>query len=170
MLQHPSFEYVAATVRVNLARITPPNLSYDSLQFFDEEVRSCFSTCITVDISADHWQQAQLSLSFGGLGFRFQSLHSYASFISSLVSSGFGSASNHHLVSAISTFNALVFPSEVITVEPALFSPLSQHALSKKLDDNLFQSMLMTLLLRIRQGFFLLLHLMLVHGFRLSLL
>ena len=74
-------------------------------------------------------------------GFRSLSHHSYASFISSLASTSFGSASNHHLVSAISRFNALVSPSEVITVKS---SPLSQYALSKKLDDHLFQSMLMT--------------------------
>ena len=73
-------------------------------------------------------------------GFRSLSHHSY-SFISSLASTSFGSASNHHLVSAISRFNALVSPSEVITVKS---SPLSQYALSKKLDDHLFQSMLMT--------------------------
>ena len=70
--QHASFEYMAATQckLVNLARATPPSLSYDSLQLFDEELRRCFWTCIAVDISDDHWQQAQLSLSFGGLGFR----------------------------------------------------------------------------------------------------
>ena len=32
---------------------------------------------------------------------------------------------------------------EAITVESVLFSPLSQHALCKKLDDHLFQSILM---------------------------
>ena len=52
-----------------------------------------------------------------------------------LSSSGFG---------AFLKFNALVSPTEAITVESVLFSPLSQHALCKKLDDNLFQSVLMT--------------------------
>ena len=47
-------------------------------------------------------------------------------------------------MSAISKFDALMSPSEVITVESALFSPLPQHALSKKLDDHFFQSVLMT--------------------------
>ena len=126
---------------VHLARTTPPSLSCESLKFFDEEVRRCFSTCIAADIPDDHWKQAQLSLSFGGLGFRSLSYHSCAAFISSL--SGFGSASNHHLLSAISKFN-LVSPTEAITVESVLSSPLSQHALCKKLDDHLFQSILMT--------------------------
>ena len=125
---------------VHLARTTPPSLSCESLKFFDEEVRRCFSTCIP----DDHWKQAQLSLSFGGLGFRSLSYHSCAAFISSLSSSGFGSASNRHLLSAISKFNALVSPTEAITVESVLSSPLSQHALCKKLDDHLFQSILMT--------------------------
>ncbi|KAL5499697.1 hypothetical protein EMCRGX_G011154 [Ephydatia muelleri] len=57
---------------------------------------------------------------------------------------GFGRASNRHLLSAISKFNALVSPTEAIAVESVLSSPLSQHALCKKLDDHLFQSILMT--------------------------
>ena len=56
----------------------------------------------------------------------------------------FGSASNRHLLSAISKFNALVSPTEAITVESVLSSPLSKHALCKKLDDHFFQSTLMT--------------------------
>ena len=46
--------------------------------------------------------------------------------------------------SAFLKFNALVSPTEAITVESVLSSPLSQHALCKKLDDNLVQSILMT--------------------------
>eukprot|EP00731_Ephydatia_muelleri_P012237 Em0006g1131a len=60
------------------------------------------------------------------------------------VLAGFGRASNRHLLSAISKFNALVSPTEAIAVESVLSSPLSQHALCKKLDDHLFQSILMT--------------------------
>ena len=110
---------------MHLARTTPPSLSCESLKFSDEEVRRCFSICIAADIADDHWKQAQLSLSFGGLGFRSLSYHSYTAFISSLSSSGFGSASNRHLLSAISKFNSLVFPTEAITVESVLSSPLS---------------------------------------------
>ncbi|KAL5482226.1 hypothetical protein EMCRGX_G022523 [Ephydatia muelleri] len=127
---------------VHLARTTPPSLSCESLKFFDEEVRHCFSTCIAADIPDDHWKQAQLSLSFGGLGFLSLSYHSCAAFISSLSSSGFGSASNRHLLSAISKFNALVSPTQAIKVESVLSSPLSQHALCKKLDDHHFHSWL----------------------------
>ena len=120
---------------VHLARTTPPSLSYDSLQLFDEELRRCFSTCIAVDISDNHWQQAQVSLSFGGLGF---DLYLIAHM---LLSSPLWLPP--HLVSAISKLNARVSPSEVISVESALSSPLSQHAVSMNLDDHLFQSMLM---------------------------
>lgn len=129
---------------VHLARTTPPSLSYDSLQFFDEQVRHCFSSCLAVDIPDVHWQQAQLSLSFGGLGFRSLSHHCCAAFISSLSFSGIGSTSNKHLVNAISRFNTLVSPSDVITVDAILSSPPSQQALSKKLDSHLFNSILMT--------------------------
>ena len=38
---------------------------------------------IAADIPYDHWKQAQLSLSFGRLGFRSLSYHSCAAFISS---------------------------------------------------------------------------------------
>ena len=91
-----------------------------------------------------HWQQAQLSLSFGGLGFRSLSHHCCAALISSLSLSGIGRASNKHLVSAISRFNSLVSPSDAITVEAILSSPPSQHALSRKLDSHLFHSVVMT--------------------------
>ena len=125
---------------VHVARTIPPSLSCESLKFFDEEVRR-FSTCIAADIPDDHWKQSQLSLSFGGLCFHSLSYHSCAAFISILSSS---SASNCHLLSAISKFNALVSPTEAITVESVLSSPLTHHALCKKLDDHLFQSILMT--------------------------
>ena len=86
------------------------------------------------------------SLSFGGLGFRSLSYHSCAAFISSLSSSGFGSASNRHLLSAISKLNAFLCPLQ----RPSQWSlfcpldPLSQHALCKKLDYHLFRSIVMT--------------------------
>ena len=121
-------------------RTTPPSHTIESLQIFDEEVRRCFSTCIAVDIPDGHWQRAQLSLSFGGLGFPSLSYHSCAAFISSLCSSGFGSANNRHLLSAISKFNSLVSPTDAITVESILSSPTSQQALSKKLDSHLCHS------------------------------
>ena len=101
-------------------------------------------SCLAVDIPDVHWQQAQLSLSFGDLGFRSLSHHCCAAFISSLAFSGIGSTSNRHLVSAISRFSTLVSPSDAITIEAILSSPPSQHTLSKKLDSHIFHSVLMT--------------------------
>ncbi|KAL5505423.1 hypothetical protein EMCRGX_G006854 [Ephydatia muelleri] len=108
---------------VHFARTTPPSLSCESLKFFDEEVRRCFSTCIAAEIPDDHWKQAQLSLSFGGLGFHSLSYHSCAAFISSLSSSGFGSASNRHCVERYFEVQCSC------VMESVLSSFLSQHAL-----------------------------------------
>ena len=53
---------------VHLARATPPSLASDPLQLCDAEVRECFTLCTAVPVSNLTWQQAQLSLSQGGLG------------------------------------------------------------------------------------------------------
>ena len=86
-----------------------------ALRFFDEEVRQCFSSCIAVDVPDAHWQQAQLSQSFGGLGLRSLSLHRCAAFISSLASSGYGSDANIHLQHAVTDINALVSQHDAIS-------------------------------------------------------
>ena len=95
----------------HLARATPPSLAMTSLQLFDEV--DLFH-CTAVDTTDVAWQQAQLSLSRGGLGMRSLFLHSPAAFIASLCSSGYGSPSNHHLSDAIQTFNESVSPSDAI--------------------------------------------------------
>ncbi|KAL5487296.1 hypothetical protein EMCRGX_G019879 [Ephydatia muelleri] len=87
------------------------------------------------------WQQAQLSPSRGGLGFRSLSHHSSAAFIS-LCSSGFGLQSSHHLSQAIETFNSLVSPADAVSVESLLTSSVSQKYLSGKLDDRVFNILL----------------------------
>ena len=61
---------VASLLRIcdsycHLARTTPPSVSYDSLQL---DIASLLAYIAV--ILDDHWQQAQLSLSFGGLGFQ----------------------------------------------------------------------------------------------------
>ena len=58
---------------VHLARTTPPRFASESLLLFDEA-----------------WKQAQLCLSFGGLGIMSTSLHSSAAYIASLSISGLG--------------------------------------------------------------------------------
>ena len=129
---------------IHLARTTPPSTSHDSQRLFDEEVRHCFCLCMAVDIPDVHWQQAQLSLIFGGLGFRSLSHHCCAAFITFLSLSGISKVSNRHLVSAIIRFNPIVSPSDAITVEAISSSPPSQHGLTMKFDGHLFHSVLMT--------------------------
>ena len=127
---------------LHLARATPPSHCADYLKLFDEEVRLCFTSCIAVDVPDPNWQQAQLSQSFGGLGFRSLALHCSAAFIASLASSGFGSANNIHMLQAVTRFNTQVPPDESITAEEVLVNLPPQRALSKKLDMHVFQSLL----------------------------
>ena len=69
---------------VHISRTTPPSLFSEALHAFDGETRSCFSACLAADVMDAAWQQAQLSLSFGGLGLRS---HSSSAF---LAASGVG--------------------------------------------------------------------------------
>ncbi|KAL5505899.1 hypothetical protein EMCRGX_G007440 [Ephydatia muelleri] len=132
---------VVVTELVHLARATPPSRSADYLKLFDEEVRLCFTSCIAVDVPDPSWQQAQLSPSLGGLGFRSLGLHSSAAFIASFASSGF-CPDNIHMLQAVTRFNAQVHPQESTTAEAVLACPSLQRALSKKLDNHAFQSLL----------------------------
>eukprot|EP00731_Ephydatia_muelleri_P025469 Em0017g552a len=127
---------------VHLARTTPTNLCEDSLKFFDEEVRLCFSSCVAIDVPDPQWQQAQLSPKLGGLGLHSLSLHSRAAFISSVASLEMGNPDNTHLQQAILRFNARVSPQDSITMESVLNSPPQQKSLSQKLDSFAFHSLL----------------------------
>ena len=100
--------------------------------------RMCFSNCVATDISDVAWKQAQLGLSYGGLGLRSISHHSCAAYIASLSFSGLGSADNPHLVRSIVRYNSLVSPPDGISVESILASPIPQRILSQRLDDHSF--------------------------------
>ena len=115
---------------VHIARVSPPSLATDALRSFDEEVKHCFVMCSAINVTNDAWSQAQLGLKFGGLGLRSLSHHAAAAFIASLSFSGFGKADNIHLQQAVAMFNAQVSPSNVITVNFALESPIHQKVLS----------------------------------------
>ena len=54
----------------------------------------------------------------------------------------FGDRDNQYLVQAINLFNILVLPSDAISVESVLSSPIKQRTLSHKLDNRLFQILL----------------------------
>ena len=127
---------------VHLARATPSTLASKVFALIDDDIRMTFCRCIGVDMSDTAWQQAQLSPSRGGLGFRSLSRHSSAAFISSLCSSGFGLQSSHHLSQAIETFNSLVSPADAVSVESLLTTSVSQKYLSGKLDDRVFNMLL----------------------------
>ena len=111
----------------HIARATPPSLSFKALQLFDEDIRQCFSSSAGIDASDAAWQQAQLSLSRGGLGLRSLAHHASAAFISSLSSSGLAPDSSQHLSDAVGMFNRLV-PAEA--EETALSLRTSCHLLS----------------------------------------
>ena len=56
-------------------------------------------------------------------------LTSSAAFIASVCSSGFGDRDNQYLVQAINLFNIQVLPSDAISVESVLSSPIKQRTL-----------------------------------------
>ena len=112
---------------VHLARSTPPSLIVDGL---DNDVRHCFAECTMVDTSDAAWQQAQLSLSRGGLGLRRLSLHSPAAYIASAVASDCSSPQSKHLLHAIDLFNASVPTTDELTITSITTSNLTQKLLN----------------------------------------
>ena len=106
----------------HLARATPPSLSVKALELFDQDVRSCLSQSTSVDLTDVSWNQAQLSLSRGGLGMRSLMLHAPAAYIASVCSSGYGLQSLTHLIHAVEMFNVCVAPADKISLD-SLASP-----------------------------------------------
>ena len=102
-----------------------PSVALEGLHLFDEEVCQTFSDSICIDPSDSVWQQAQLSLSRGGLGLRSASLHSSAAFMSSFSMLGFAT-NTHHLLRSLDHFNACVSPAEAISIDELLNSPTTQ--------------------------------------------
>ena len=95
---------------VHLAKATPPSLAYDPLQLFDVEVKECFTLCTAAPVSNLTWQQAQLSLSHGGLGLRSVSHHSSAAYIASLCSSGFANRGVTNILLMQLIVSTVLFP------------------------------------------------------------
>ena len=120
---------------------SPPSLSFKALQLFDEDIHRCFSSTTGIDAWDAAWQQAQLSLSRGGLGLRSLAHHASAAYISSLSSSGLAPDSSQHLSDAVGMFNRLVPAEDSIKVEDFLSSAISQGKLSEKLDNQLLSSL-----------------------------
>ena len=129
---------------VHLARSTPPpppSVAADYLKILDLDVMSCFSKCLSLDLTEAAWCQSQLSLRFGGFGLRSLSHHSSAAFIASFCSSGFATADYHHQIHVANTFNSLVSTTDAITPESAIESPPSQRSLSHKKDSLTYSSL-----------------------------
>ena len=120
---------------MQLARPTPPALIGEALQFFDDDVRRCFSECTAIDTPNVAWQQAQLSLSRGGLELRTLSEHSSAAYISSLSASGVCSSSCKHLAESIKDFNELVSSDDDLVLDH-LDVVMHQISLSGKIEDH----------------------------------
>eukprot|EP00731_Ephydatia_muelleri_P005419 Em0002g1595a len=95
-----------------------------------------------VDTSDDALEQAQLSLSRGGLGLRRLLKHSPACYIASVCMSGLFSAPKQHLLQSIDDFNHCIPPSKAISFESLTNTPSSQKALSGELEDELFRQLM----------------------------
>ena len=124
----------------HIARSTPLSLSSDPLQIFDMAVKECFASCSALDITEHAWQQAQLGLRYGGLGLRSLALHACAVYIASISSSGFADVDN--LKHAVNTFNGLVSTQDTILIGSTVDSPISQKALSFKINTEQFRALL----------------------------
>ena len=125
----------------HLARATPPSLSIKALELFDLDVRDCLSQSTSVDMTYVSWNQAQLSLSRGGLGLRSLMFHAPAAYIASVCSSGYGHLSLTHLTYAVEMFNECVAPADKISLDSITSSNVKQKMLSSKLDDFQFQGL-----------------------------
>ncbi|KAL5457666.1 hypothetical protein EMCRGX_G034950 [Ephydatia muelleri] len=129
---------------VHVSRTTPPSLSSEALRAFDGETRSCFSACLAADVTDAAWQQAQLSLSFGGLGLRSLALHSSSAFLASFSALGVGNTNNLYLQQCLIIFNSQVSHTDAVTIESVLADQPRQRSLSQKLDGHLFETLLMS--------------------------
>ena len=112
---------------VYLARATPPNLASDPLQLFDAEVRECFTLCTVVPVSNLTWQQAQLSLSHGGLGLHSVSHHSLAAYIASLCSFGFANGITNTLLARLIVSTVLFLRPRWLLWHPYWLHPCSRE-------------------------------------------
>ena len=94
--------------------------------------------CTAVDAAfGNSWQQAQLSLSRGGLSLHSLSHHSAAVYISSVCASEQCSVTMSHLLTSSNFLNAHIPFTDVITLDDIVSSPCHQHALSSKIENTI---------------------------------
>eukprot|EP00731_Ephydatia_muelleri_P015049 Em0008g769a len=111
------------------------NLLYHAWYLDDGVVAGSSTESTSVDLTDVSWNQAQLSLSRGGLGMRSLMLHAPAAYIASVCSSGYGLQSLTHLTHAVEMFNVCVAPADKISLDSLASSNINQKILSSKLDD-----------------------------------
>ena len=106
-------------------------------------MRQCFAECTAVDTPDSTWQQAQLSLSRGGLGLRRVSYHSPAAYLVSAVSSALTHEVCRYLHHSIDLYNNLVDPPDSLTPDSVdnSSSPLTQKFLSNKIENGQFRKL-----------------------------
>ena len=126
---------------VHLARSTPPPLISDGLALFDADVRRHFSDCVAIDASDSVWQQAQLSLSRGGLGLRKLALHCSAAFLASVKKAGCTTPPDEFTAHTVAIFNSLVPPAYSISMESLQTSTVRQKDLSARIEDHQFDQL-----------------------------
>ena len=150
----------------HLARATPPSLSVKALELFDLDVRDCLSQSTSVDMTYVSWNQAQLSLSRGGLGLRSLMFHAPTPYIASVCSSGYGHLSLTHLTYAVEMFNECVAPADKISLDSITSSNVKQKMLSSMIFN--FKVCLTCPQLLIGHAYYQSLPLIPLHGCRLS--
>ena len=111
----------------------------DALQMCDNNIHDAFAECTAVDAFGNSWEQAQLSLSRGGLGLRSLSHHSAAAYISSVRASEQCSVSMSHMFTSVNLFNALIPSADAITLDDIVSSLCHQHALPSKIENHQFK-------------------------------
>ena len=126
---------------VHLARSTPPPLISDGLALFDADVRRHFSDCVAIDASDSMWQQAQLSLSRGGLGLRKLALHCSAAFLASVNKAGCTTPPDEFTARTVAIFNSLVPTAHSISMESLQTSTIHQKDLSARIEDHQFDQL-----------------------------
>ena len=101
-------------------------------------MRQCFAECTAVDTSDSARQQAQLSLSRGGLGY-----HSPAAYLASAVSSGLSYEVCRYLHHSVDLYNNLVDPPDSLTSDfvDNSCSSTTQKFLSNKIEDCQFRKL-----------------------------
>ena len=106
-------------------------------------MRQCYAECTAVDTPDFTWQQAQLSLSRGGLGLRCVSYHSPAAYLASAVNSGLSYEVCRYLHNSIDLYNNLVDPPDSLTPDSIdnSCSTLTQKFLSNKIEDCQFKKL-----------------------------